>query len=73
VSLFCLFNNALQVKNLRRVELYETKIMNCDSREKGYANMSWRVLSSGIYRHVVRWKSTDVSEEHISSIFRVKE
>jgi hypothetical protein len=32
---------------------------------------SWRVLSSGIQRRVVRRKSTDVSEEHVSSIFRV--
>jgi hypothetical protein len=28
------------------------------------------VLSSGISQHVVHWKSTDVSEEHITSIFR---
>jgi hypothetical protein len=30
----------------------------------------WRVLSPGIQRCVVRWKSTDVSEEYIASIFR---
>jgi hypothetical protein len=30
----------------------------------------WRVLSSGIQRRVVHWKSTDVSEVHITSIFR---
>jgi hypothetical protein len=24
----------------------------------------WRVLSSGIYRHVVHWKSTNISKEH---------
>jgi hypothetical protein len=33
----------------------------------------WRVSSSGIWRHVVHWVSTDVSEEHIASIFRVEE
>jgi hypothetical protein len=32
-----------------------------------------RVSSSGIWRCVVRWVSTDVSEDHISSIFRVEE
>jgi hypothetical protein len=31
----------------------------------------WRVSSSGIWRRVVRWVSTDVSEEHNASIFRV--
>jgi hypothetical protein len=34
---------------------------------------SRRVLSSGIYRRVVHLKSTNVSEERIASIFRVKE
>jgi hypothetical protein len=33
----------------------------------------WRASSSGIWRHVVCWVSTDVSEEHIASIFRVEE
>jgi hypothetical protein len=32
-----------------------------------------RVLSSGILRRVVCWKSTDVSEEYVASIFRAKE
>jgi hypothetical protein len=32
-----------------------------------------RVSSSGIWRRVVRWVSTDVSEEQIASIFRVEE
>jgi hypothetical protein len=32
-----------------------------------------RLLSSGIYHLVVRWKTTYVSEEHFASIFRVKE
>jgi hypothetical protein len=27
----------------------------------------WRVLQSGIQRHIVRWKSTDVCEEHTVS------
>jgi hypothetical protein len=33
----------------------------------------WRVSSSGIWRRVVRWVSTHVSEEYIASIFRVVE
>jgi hypothetical protein len=33
----------------------------------------WTVLSSGIKRRVVRWKSTDVSREHVAFIFRVEE
>jgi hypothetical protein len=33
----------------------------------------WRVSSSGIWRRVVRWVATDVSEEHIASIVRVEE
>jgi hypothetical protein len=33
----------------------------------------WTVLPPRIKRRVVRWKSTDVSEEHIASIFRVEE
>jgi hypothetical protein len=32
-----------------------------------------RVSFSGIWHHVVRWVSTDVSEEHIASIFRAEE
>jgi hypothetical protein len=31
----------------------------------------WRVSSSGIWRHVVCWVATDVSGEHIASIFRI--
>jgi hypothetical protein len=31
------------------------------------------ILSSGIWRRVVRWVWTDVSEEHTASIFRVEE
>jgi hypothetical protein len=31
------------------------------------------VLSSGIQHHVVRWKPTDVSEEHVAFIFRDEE
>jgi hypothetical protein len=31
-----------------------------------------RVQSSGIQRRVIRWKSTEVSEEHIASIFRIE-
>jgi hypothetical protein len=37
------------------------------------SSSSWRVLSSGIHRHVVRWKLTDVFEENVASTFRVKE
>jgi hypothetical protein len=33
----------------------------------------WRVSSSGIWRRVVPWVSTNVSKEHIASIFRFKE
>jgi hypothetical protein len=33
----------------------------------------WSVSSSGIWRRVVRLVSTDVSEEHIASIFRIEE
>jgi hypothetical protein len=36
-------------------------------------NDFWRGLSSGIKRRVVRWKSTDVSQDHVASIFRVEE
>jgi hypothetical protein len=35
--------------------------------------LSWRVSSSGKWRRVVRWVSTDVSDDHIASIFRVEE
>jgi hypothetical protein len=31
------------------------------------------VSSSGMWRHVVCWNATDVSEEHIASIFRFEE
>jgi hypothetical protein len=34
---------------------------------------SGTVTSSGIYRCVVRWKSTNVSQKHVVSIFRVEE
>jgi hypothetical protein len=30
-------------------------------------------LSSGIERHVVRSKLTDISEEYVASIFRIEE
>jgi hypothetical protein len=33
---------------------------------------SW-VISPGIWDHVVHWKSTDVSEEHVATIFRTEE
>jgi hypothetical protein len=33
----------------------------------------WRVLSSVMQRRVVRWKSTDVSEEYLASICKVEE
>jgi hypothetical protein len=33
----------------------------------------WRVSSSGIWCRVVCWVATDVSEEHIASLFRVEE
>jgi hypothetical protein len=34
--------------------------------------MNWRVSSSGMWRRVVFWDATDVSEEHIASIFRAE-
>jgi hypothetical protein len=34
---------------------------------------NWRVSSSGMWRHVVSSVATDVSEEHVASIFRVEE
>jgi hypothetical protein len=33
----------------------------------------WRVSSSDIWRRVVRWVPTDISEKHIASIFRAEE
>jgi hypothetical protein len=33
----------------------------------------WRVSSSGMWLRLVCWVATDVSEEHIASIFRVEE
>jgi hypothetical protein len=35
--------------------------------------VSTRVLSSGIWRRVICWKSTDVSEEYVASVFNVEE
>jgi hypothetical protein len=32
-----------------------------------------KILTSGMYRRVACWKSTDISEENIASIFRVEE
>jgi hypothetical protein len=29
----------------------------------------WRVLTSGIQHHLASWKSTEVSEDHVPSIF----
>jgi hypothetical protein len=40
---------------------------------KKWNKMKWRVSSSGIWRRVVYWVTSDVSEEHIVSIFRVEE
>jgi hypothetical protein len=52
------------LKNILRVE--QTK-----SRSK--LKLNRRFLSSGIQRRVVRCKSTDISEEHVASTFRVEE
>jgi hypothetical protein len=38
-----------------------------------HVRLLWEVLSCGMWRCVVRWKSTYVSDEHIASIFRVEE
>jgi hypothetical protein len=32
-----------------------------------------RVLSSGIRCHVASWKSTNISKEHVTSVFRAEE
>jgi hypothetical protein len=39
---------------------------------KVLAALAVKSTSSGIQRRVVRWKSTDLSEEYIASIFRVE-
>jgi hypothetical protein len=48
-------------------------VIRCISSEQS-SNISqiWRVSSSGIWRRVVHWVSTDALEEHIASILRVK-
>jgi hypothetical protein len=48
-------------------------IYNLGHTEPRGINVSFETaLSSEIQRRVVRWKSADVSEEHITSIFRVQ-
>jgi hypothetical protein len=54
-----------------KLEYIEHSLMVLDLRF-----LEWwllRVLSSGIYRHVVLWKSTYILKEHIASIFRAIE
>jgi hypothetical protein len=38
-----------------------------------YTHTTWGVLLSSGICHVVRWKPTDIPEEHVTSIFRVKQ
>jgi hypothetical protein len=54
---------------------YKTGCVRKTDRSKKLRKLYWlwRVLSSGIQRRVVRWKSTDVPEEHVASIFGVEE
>jgi hypothetical protein len=42
---------------------------------KNWGSHRWirRVLSSGIQRLIVRWKPTDVSKKHVTSMYRVQE
>jgi hypothetical protein len=40
--------------------------------DSGKEYIIWRVLYSGIKYGEVIWKSTEVSEEHVASIFRVE-
>jgi hypothetical protein len=51
------------IKNTTIYILYDLRFPQC---------WLWRVPSSGIWRHIVCWAATDVSEEHIASIFRVE-
>jgi hypothetical protein len=36
-------------------------------------SLEYQTVSSGVERLLVRWKSNDVSEEHLDSIFQVEE
>jgi hypothetical protein len=38
-----------------------------------WGTYSFPELSSGVCCHVIHWKSTEVSEEHIASIYRIEE
>jgi hypothetical protein len=53
------------------IKLLSHKIIIYEEHEKFV--MFWRFLSSGICHLVIRRKSTGVSEEHVASIFRIKE
>jgi hypothetical protein len=63
----CLTFNSVEL----RMESYSTGARHVPSIWNYF--LYGRVLSSGIWRRVVLWVSTDVSEEHIASIFRVEE
>jgi hypothetical protein len=43
-----------------------------DCRYYTWLNNVWSIPSSGIKRRVVRWKSTDVSEKYVASMFMVE-
>jgi hypothetical protein len=63
-----------RAETLKRACDYEDKFFNV-WRLKPETNLAptRRVPSSGIWRCAVRWKPTDVSGEHVSSIFRAEE
>jgi hypothetical protein len=48
------------------------RVFLLNNRIWGSQRWLWRVMSSGIRRRVLSWMSTDVSEEHVTSIFRVE-
>jgi hypothetical protein len=48
-------------------------ILNAIPEQRIQRTWFLRVLSSGIQCHAVHWKSTNVSEEHVASIFKIKE
>jgi hypothetical protein len=60
VTLFAVGKLTFDYKSVELVQIYDTRFV-------------WTVLSFGVHRRLVRWKSTDVAEEYVASIFRVEE